>query len=84
MCEAHNRVNRDLGKEEFRCDMKELDVRWCVVHSSRMPTHRRKALTCAPSLSRHVLSGAMVANGAATVLADGTCVLESGALRFLR
>ena len=45
MCEAHNRVNRDLGKEEFRCDMKELDVRWCVVHSSRMPTHRRPALT---------------------------------------
>ena len=51
MCEAHNRVNRDLGKEEFRCDMKKLDVRWCVVHSSRMPTQRRVALTFGRPLS---------------------------------
>ena len=28
MCEAHNRVNRQLGKPEFNCKIEELDRRW--------------------------------------------------------
>ena len=28
MCEAHNRVNRLLGKPEFPCLLKDLDARW--------------------------------------------------------
>ena len=34
MCEAHNRVNRELGKEEFKCDLAQLDARWCVCRIS--------------------------------------------------
>ena len=29
MCEAHNRVNRLLGKAEFSCELSQLDMRWC-------------------------------------------------------
>ena len=28
MCEAHNRVNRLLGKTEFPCTLSQLDARW--------------------------------------------------------
>ena len=28
MCEAHNRVNRQLGKPEFTCKIDDLDRRW--------------------------------------------------------
>lgn len=28
MCEAHNRVNRSQGKQEFPCSMDKLDLRW--------------------------------------------------------
>lgn len=28
MCEAHNRVNRQLGKPEYSCKIKDLDLRW--------------------------------------------------------
>lgn len=28
MCEAHNRVNRLLGKAEYDCALKNLDARW--------------------------------------------------------
>ncbi len=31
MCEAHNRVNRLLGKPEFPCILSRLDARWCAV-----------------------------------------------------
>ena len=28
MCEAHNRINRRLGKPEFSCRLEDLDARW--------------------------------------------------------
>jgi len=28
LCEAHNRVNRLLGKPEFKCSVASLDARW--------------------------------------------------------
>ena len=30
LCEAHNRVNRLLGKAEFPCNLTQLDGRWYV------------------------------------------------------
>lgn len=51
MCEAHNRVNRDLGKEEFSCELKQLDARWCVFHSSRMMPSSRNSRPRAVPLS---------------------------------
>ena len=71
MCEAHNRVNRDLGKKEFRCDMKELDARWCAAHNNRMPTRCVANLRTLLPSRRVPCTGATVASGAAMALADG-------------
>jgi mitochondrial FAD-linked sulfhydryl oxidase len=35
MCEAHNRVNRLLGKSEFACVIEQLDQRWCAAARTR-------------------------------------------------
>ena len=37
MCEAHNRVNRLLGKAEFSCELSQLDMRWCGAHDPPTP-----------------------------------------------
>ena len=49
MCEAHNRVNRLLGKAEFSCELSQLDMRWCGAHDSPTPAAGR--LTQFASLS---------------------------------
>ena len=41
MCEAHNRVNRLLGKPEFSCELSQLDTRWCSTHGPPAPAAER-------------------------------------------
>ena len=41
MCEAHNRVNRLLGKTEFSCELSQLDTRWCGAHGPHAPAAGR-------------------------------------------
>ena len=49
MCEAHNRVNRLLGKAEFSCELSQLDMRWCGARDPPTPAAGR--LTQFASLS---------------------------------
>lgn len=46
MCEAHNRVNRLLGKAEFSCELSQLDTRWCGAHGPHAPAAARRLTQC--------------------------------------